>query len=124
MSLPSYFLDDSVVAFRKLEVQDSSPSVDFAGGMNAGGSNSCGIGINENVPDLVGTPQQFTLDDQKEQPRTPQDSQAIGGIALGDGLSTTNVPLQFGANSAGGTGIMIPVGTCTLVDLAAGWSVA
>jgi hypothetical protein len=117
---PTYFLDDSVIAIRGPEVPDAS----FINGMNAGGSCAPGIGIGENAPNVAGTPEQFTLLDQYAAARTPQDSQAIGGEALGDGVPgiLPGDSLRFGANDAGGDGTMTGTGNATLASLAAGWT--
>jgi hypothetical protein len=116
---PTYFLDDSVVSTRAGEV----PTASFANGMNAGGSCAPGIGIGENAANVAGTPAQFTLLDQHAAARTPQDSQAIGGIALGAGSSGVGSdPIRFGANDSGGDGTMTGSGSATLTSLAAGWT--
>ena len=114
---PSYFLDDSVVTTRGAEVTGAS----FANGMNAGGANAPGIGIGPGA-NAAGTVDQFTLLDQGGDGRTPQNSQAIGGVALGAGAADAGVdPVRFGTNAADGGGVMTDTGGATLTTLAAGW---
>jgi len=68
-------VDDVSVAARALEV----PDADFTNGMNVTGSNAPGIGINIAGGAVIGTPEQFTLNDQDNDARTPQVSQLVGG---------------------------------------------
>ena len=104
----SYFLDDSVVSTRAAEV----PDADFAGGVNAGASNACGIGVNADGGAVADTPEQFTLLDQNGDARTPQNSQAVGGAAD---------VLRLGTVSATGDGVVTADGNATLADAAVGW---
>lgn len=122
----SYFVDDSAVTLRTPEV----PLADWDGGLNVGGSNAPGIGINEGVADLAGTAAQFTLLDQDEDPRTPQVSQQIGGDGYTDpagwpssgGLEGKGIDaLRLGTPSVSGDGQITPSGNATLADLAVGW---
>jgi hypothetical protein len=114
----SYFYDDSVIAVREPEV----PDADWVGGVNVGGSSACGIGLNLGVADLAGTPEQFTLLDQDGDVRAPQVSQAIGGEALGAGISGKGIDaLRFGDPSVEGDGIVVGTGNSTLNTLATGW---
>lgn len=114
---PSYFLDDSVVATRGAEVTTAS----FANGMNAGGSCAPAIGVGP-AANTAGTADQYTLLDQAGAARTPQDSQAIGGIALGDGVAGAGTdPVRFGTTAVTGDGTMTGTGSTTLASLAAGW---
>jgi hypothetical protein len=75
MGNPTAFTDDSARGLRSGEV----PNADFVNGMNLGGSNACGIGINAEEGAVVGTPEQFTLLDQDGDIRVGQRSQFIGG---------------------------------------------
>ena len=114
---PSYFLDDSVVTTRAAEVTGAS----FANGMNAGGANAPGIGIGPGA-NAAGTVDQLTLLDQAGAARTPQKSQAIGGVALGAGSAAAAAdPIRFGTNATNGGGVMTSTGNSTLTTLAAGW---
>lgn len=123
LSDPSFFVDPSVVATRTGEV----PNADWAGGVNAVGSCAEGIGTAEGIPNASGEPQQFTLLDQDEDPRTPQISQYIGGTGLSgvypssggvEGKGT--IPLRFGTSDA--LGVVTPTGNATLAVLATGWA--
>jgi hypothetical protein len=79
----TYFIDAAAQAARALE----TPLASFLNGMNLGGSNAPGIGINMLEGAVVGTPEQFTLLDQRGLPRAAQISQHIGGSGLGDGTT-------------------------------------
>lgn len=109
-SLPTSFRDDSLV--RSAEV----PSASWSNGMNWGGSNAPGIGINMLQGAIVGTPEQFTLADQFGDARTPQVSAQIGHE---DGDS-----VRYGTNNSGGSGVFTPTSNCTLNTLALGWVAA
>ncbi len=115
----SYFADDAVIAIRGPEV----PAASFDDGMNIGGSCSPGIGIGFNYPNLDGLPQAFTLLDQRALARTPQQGQAIGGEALGDGQAgfLPGNPVRFGNASVSGDGVVTNLGDATLSTLAGGW---
>jgi hypothetical protein len=115
MTDPTLFRDDPSIALRVVEVPDAS----FANGMNNSASCCSGIGINMAGGEVVGSYEQFTLDDQFENPRTPQIGQYPGG--------TPNVPRtgnqEFtwdttqvlytvaGALSSGGTSGTLPDGS-------------
>lgn len=125
----TYFIDDTARDARELEVVNAS----FLNGMNLGGSNACGIGINMNEGAVVGTPEQFTLLDQHGNAREAQISQHIGGSGLGDGSAGTlpDAVVRFGdaptqaakdADSAV-DGTIINLGNSTLTTLGAGWVV-
>lgn len=127
MSDPSYFIDGGTVTARALEVPDAS----FANGMNLGGSNAPGIGINEGVANLVGTPEQFTLLDQAGAARTPQDSQHLGGDGLteaadwptsGGVAGAGTDPIAFGTVNTNGDGGVSASASATLTALATGWT--
>jgi hypothetical protein len=136
MGTPSTFRDTTAIAAREPEV----PVADFDNGMN-----NClcspGIGINVGEGAVVGTPNQFTLEDQFEVARVPQVSQVLGG----DGFNpAANYPSSGGIEGNGsahaefivavGTptkaakdadpsldGTVIVLGTANLQTLGAGW---
>lgn len=137
----TYFMDDAAQTARALEVT----AADFTNGMNLGGSNAPGIGINMNEGAVVGTPEQFTLLDQHGNARAAQISQSIGGFPFVDRVADA-VPYPGSGGTAGtlpdavirfGTtptqaakdaaseldGTVIPVGNSTLSVLATGWVV-
>lgn len=119
---PTYFVDDSVVTIRAAEV----PAASFTTGMNNGGSNACGIGINMLAGAVVGTPEQFTLLDQRGLARAAQISQFIGGEPLGAGQSgfLPEDVIRYGVPSTTGDGAITPTNSATLTDLAVGWTAA
>lgn len=104
----TYLKDDAAVAIRAAEV----PNADFDTGLNAGGSCAPAIGINAAGGAVAGTPEQFTLLDQAEAARTPQDSQTIGGSVI---------PVRIATPTATGDGDVVDVGAAHLVTLSAGW---
>ena len=114
---PTSFLDATSVAARALEV----PLASFDNGMNLGGSNAPGIGIA-----TAGEIQTQNLDellDQDDDPRTPQNSQHIGGNGLDLGVEGKGtVPVDVNVNDASGNGEATVAGAATLADLAAGWT--
>lgn len=118
MAKPATFIDDTARATRVSEV----PNASFVNGMNNG---SCqpAVGVSGGVPDLVGTPEQFTLLDQNGAARTPQLGQSLGGVALGDGESVApSQAVDLVDVSATGDGTVTKDGTgATLTTLAAGW---
>ena len=134
---PTFFRDDSVIALREVEV----PNASFANGMNNGGSNAPGVGINMGEGAVVGTFPQFTLLDQHGDARAAQISQAIGGepyvlaanYPSSGGLEGTapDDVIQFGtlptqaAKDADPTldGTVIVTGGSALPTLAGGWVV-
>ena len=95
MNVATFYIDGIAKNIRAGEVPDAS----FDNGVNNAGSNACGIGISMGGGAIVGTPAQFTLEDQYETARTPQNSQAIGGFAHTDPV---NWP-SSGGNSGGGS---------------------
>lgn len=105
---PTSFRDDSEV--RSVEL----PNASWTDGMNWAASNAPGIGINQGLGAVVGTPEQFTLLDQNGDARTPQKSAQIG-LEEGDAI-------RHGTNSATGDGTLTPVANSTLADLAVGWT--
>ncbi len=107
MGLPVTLYDATQVAARAVEVPDAA----WDDGMNYG-SNACGVGINFGEGEVVGTPEQFTLLDQTNTARTPQNSALLGG----DPLALDNV-----TNDGSGDGSVTVNGTVQLAALATGW---
>lgn len=117
-NVPTSFQDASAVSARSAE----APNADFAGGMNNGASNACGVGINLEGGAVVGEAQQFTLLDQYGAVRVPQDSMHIGKTGLGDGASgVADVPIDGAINNVDGDGTITKDGTANLQTLSAGW---
>jgi hypothetical protein len=119
----SYFVDDAAVIARSADVPDAS----FVNGCNRPASNACGIGIGVDQGSVVGTPEQFTLLDQREIARTTQISQCIGGSGLGKGTEGTAPDSVIYAGddaNALGDGTVTSLGQASLVDLAIGWVAA
>jgi hypothetical protein len=131
------FVDTVAKAARASEV----PNASFENGCNQAGSNAHGIGINMNEGAVVGTAQQFTQNDQAENPRTPQSSQYIGGFPYVN-RSTTPWPTSGGTSGTGPDkaiqfgsfptaaqkaadssldGTITIDGECALLDVSAGW---
>ena len=134
-SLATFFQDDTAVTARELEVTAAS----FVNGMNMGGSNAPGIGINMLEGAVVGTPEQFTLLDQFGDAREAQISQSIGGYPYTDpanypssdgteGVAPEAV-IQYGASPTQAAknadpaldGTIITTANATLSVLANGW---
>lgn len=131
----TYFQDDIARAAREAEVVGA----DFLNGMNMGGSNACGIGINMNEGPIIGTPEQFTLLDQHGNARAAQISQSLGGHPFvaaaaypsSGGTEGTlpdavirygDAPVQSAKDADPSIdGTIIPVGNSTLTTLAGGW---
>jgi hypothetical protein len=127
MGSPTYFNDDAAIALRVVEV----PLASFVNGMNLGGSCAPGIGINIDGGAVVGTPEQFTLLDQRELARTTQRSQSIGGFPY---VPAVDYPSSGGQEgylpdsviyvadpSVNGDGSAANIGNASLDDLAIGW---
>ena len=107
-AIPTYYTDAAAIVDRITEV----PDADFSTGANLAASNACGIGINIDGGEVVGTPAQFTLLDQAEAARTPQTSQILGEDATA---------IKAGAPSSSGDGAVPISSDATLVTLEAGW---
>lgn len=127
MANPTLFRDDAAIALRSLENTLAS----WTTGMNNGGSNACGIGINIDGGAVVGTDEQFTLLDQFGNARAGQRSQSIGGYPY---VAAADYPSSGGAEgtapdgtifaatvSSTGDGSVVSLGNATLNDLATGW---
>ena len=122
MATPVFFVDDAAVTARSAEV----PDADWAGGNNVAASCAHGLGINYGEGAIVGTPNQFTLLDQRGNARVPQTSQLIGGSGLGAGVSGTapDASIRAGTPTADGLGTVTPIANAVLNTLAAGWVAA
>jgi len=121
MNQPTYYFDQPAAAVRIAEV----PNAAFGNGVNAGGSNAPGIGIATAQPDLTGNPESWTLLDQYGDARTPQNSQPIGGSALGGGVSgkpAGRAVIVSDSDAQVGDGAPVDLGAATLADLATGWA--
>ena len=120
MPNPTFYIEDATVTIRSAEV----PAADFDNGMNLAGSCAPAIGVNVGGGAVVGTPEQFTLLDQRENTRIPQTSQHIGGNGLGDGVAGTSPDgsVRSGAPSLNGDGVIqAPRDNVALESLAVGW---
>ena len=132
VSLPTKFNDSIGQTAREAEVTGAN----WDNGVNLGGGNSPGVGINQGQGAVVGTPEQFTLLDQYETSRTPQVSQVIGGTGY---VAASAYPSSGGiagngdargefifvvTPSASGDGSAVTAGSAVLVSLAAGWAAA
>jgi hypothetical protein len=71
---PTSYVDTTAVTAREIELPEAS----WDTGVN-NASCQAGAGINMGGGAIVGTPEQFTLADQFEADRIPQNSSAIGG---------------------------------------------
>jgi len=100
------------------------PNADWDSGMNWG---SCaGIGVAVGPVDFREDREKWTLIDQYLATRTPQESQSIGGIAIGAGshFFDDREPLRFVAPvDDTGSGESVSLGDARLLTLAAGWTV-
>ena len=135
-NIPTFYKDATAVTARALEVT----TADFVNGCNAGGPCAHGIGIAIGQPLAEGSEEQFTLLDQHEAIRVPQDSQQIGGLAYVDrstiawpssgGIAGVGVqPILTATNQTEAAkvadpdkrGLPVITGTANLQTLAAGW---
>lgn len=136
MTDPTVYVDGTARTARALENTGAA----FANGMNAAASCSPGIGINIAGGAVDGRPSQFTLEDQDEDVRVPQDSQQIGGLAYVDrdtvpwpssgGIPGKGVqPILTGTNQTNAAkeadpdvdGLLVVTGDANLQTLSAGW---
>ena len=110
---------------------DGLTASNFANGAN---NASCmpGIGIAMGAGTITASDSAWTLLDQNGLARTPQDSQAIGGIAYTDpavwpssgGVSgPPQTPIRGVTVDNAGTGAITNLGVATLASLATGWVV-
>ena len=120
---PTYTYDFLSANVRTPEVGDGSC---FIGGVNNAGLNTPGIGIGVDAGAIVGTPEQFTLLNQHELPRSPVIGGAIGGVALGEGdtwqAAFDSVVLATGDNNVDGEGTVGELAFVGLTDLNTGWT--
>lgn len=128
MADPTFYIRDAARDARQLEVPDAA----WGNGLNNGGSNSPGIGINIDGGPIVDEPQQFTVLDQDGDPRTPQVGQHISGAghvapsaypSSGGLEGKGTVAIEAGTPSASGNGGVAVLGDATLTDAATGWTV-
>ena len=119
MAAATRAIDNAARAARVSEVSDAS----WGTGLNFGGGCNVGIGINAGGGAIVGTPEQFTLLDQNDDGRTPQQTQSIGGTALNDGSATGFSNILVSEPSANGDG-GVETGSvnATLTTLSGGWN--
>ena len=122
----TYFLDATAVAARDAEYT-GTPCTDVVGagsyadpylGCNRAGSNAPGIGINAAAAGLSSgavNENEWTVLDQHNAARNPQDGAHIGNTGLGAG---TAGPGDVPINIILGTDVN---NTCVLTDLAVGW---
>ena len=118
MNNPTFYVNAYEAFIRSLAL----PNASFSTGCSAGASCSPGIGIGTDVTNLEESPQSWTLLDQHEVARTPQNGQLIGtvasilapGIVVADNSETTG----NGAYASGGEGV---IGWAHLESLADGW---
>ncbi len=118
MAAATYSSDNTARATRTVEVPDAS----WDTGLNYGGGNNVGIGINAGGGEVVGTPEQFTLLDQNGAARTPQNTQSIGGTALNDGSATGFQAIWAVFPTDDGSGDVQAGSVAALPSLAAGWT--
>ena len=114
---------DATAAFLRV-TNDGIDGLTLAGGCNEAGACAPGIGINSAGGELQSRNDEWTLLDQDGDTRVPQVSQAIGGIAIGDGIDGKGT---VGINVYTRTDYDDPAaptvdGQAQLVDLATGWA--
>ena len=128
---PTYFQDPTTVAARDAEYT-GTPCSDVTGdgtynsylGCNRAGSSSPGIGVNPSptpgASDGGVNANDWTVLDQHNAARTPQDGAHIGNTGLGAGTEGVGtVPINIADRSETATPDMN--NTCHLTDLAVGW---
>lgn len=114
---PTVFVDIDAVTLRILEV----PAASFNNGCNNAASSSGGIGINMAGGEVVGTPNQFTLLDQKGLDRIAQNGQSIGA-ELNQYIITGTVPTQAQKDADPSLeGTLSLLGASSLITLEEGW---
>jgi hypothetical protein len=145
-SLASYFVDDPAIVVRTAE--ETNADANWQNGMNAGASNSPGIGISSENPNLeealfaatngsgdlvTGS---WTLLDQHGAAREAQIGQCLGGLGFSDPSTSSGAEgilpedvIRFGGNPTAAAkegdsaldGAVIPLSNSTLSVLADGW---
>lgn len=114
---PTVFVDIDAVTLRILEV----PAASFNNGCNNAASSSGGIGINMAGGEVVGTPNQFTLLDQRGLDRIAQNGQSIGA-ELNQYIITGTVPTQAQKDADPSLeGTLSLLGASSLITLEEGW---
>jgi hypothetical protein len=128
MANATAFADNATIIARLGEV----PGADFVAGANKGGPNCPGLGIDISAAasqPLIESADSWTLDDQWEATRVPQDGAYIGNTGLGDGaegLGTAPILVVAPDDTDPadiGSGLSVIVGQATLNTLAAGWTI-
>jgi hypothetical protein len=138
------FTDLTARTSRIAETSGDVPAENWTNGGNDASCSGAGVGYAFIDPEdgpqgvnLTGSPEQFTLLDQMNpagagDPRTPQVSQSIGGVALLKGLAGYGTqPVEGVTNPTQSTidadpatdGKVTVAGAATLTTLAAGWVV-
>ena len=126
-SLCSFFVDDAALAALDARV----PNATVNSGMLGGASNSCGIGISTENPNLEESLPNWTLLDQHGNARDAQIGQHIGGAGISDaGTSSGTEGTEpdatirlYDNDTLDGSGTMTyPADGASLVDLAVGWA--
>ena len=122
----SFFIDDTALTALAARVPDAINN----SGMTYGGSNSPGIGISTENPELEESLPSWTLLDQFGNARVNQISQHIGGPGISDAgtssgqegtLPDATVRLALQADMTGDGALAFPKFGAALVTLAAGW---
>jgi hypothetical protein len=116
MNEPTGFTDLEARATREIDVPDAS----WADGCNLVASNSNGLGIATDNPNLEQSLPSWTLLDQAELTREPQLGSQIGGIGLNGGSAGVGTEPIYVAQNLGG-GAATTVGGATLETLEEGW---
>jgi len=126
-SLSSFFVDDAAVTALDTRV----PNANTNSGMLGGASNSPGIGISTENPNLEQSLPNWTLLDQFGNVRNAQRGQCLGGAGISDAGTSSGTEgtlpaatIRLYDNTAqDGTGtITLPAEGAALVDLAVGWA--
>jgi hypothetical protein len=118
MNEPTGFTDITARATREVDV----PNASWNDGCNLVASNSNGLGIATDNPNLEQSLPSWTLLDQAELTREPQLGSQIGGIGLDGGSAGVGTEPIYVAQNLGG-GAATTVGGATLETLEEGWKV-
>lgn len=123
---PTYHID----VFAEIERSSEVPDANWGTGADYAASNSPGIGINIHGGPISGEPQQFTLEDQFENTRTPEAGQVIGGSGFNPAGNLPSsggqegrgfIPVFTSEPSASGDGNVTSGGESSLETLGVGW---
>jgi hypothetical protein len=129
MANATAFQDNTAITARQA---DYPVGTDFVAGANKGGPNCPGLGIDISSvasQPLIESADSWTLDDQWEAARVPQDGAYIGNTGLGDGaegLGTAPILVVAPDDTDPadiGSGLSVIVGQATLNTLGAGWTI-